>query len=289
MDTRRRIERALERSIAEASREQCPPGLRAAVDHAVFPGGARVRPLLCLGVAQACGDSNPTIADAAAGAIELLHCASLVHDDLPCFDDADLRRGKPSVHVAFGEPLAVLTGDALIILAFESLARATAESPRLLPPLLSVLARSVGMGGGLVAGQAWESEPAVPLEVYQAAKTGSLFVAAVKAGAVSSGADPTQWEAFGADLGEAYQVADDIRDASARAEDIGKPVRQDAMLGRPNAAHRLGMRGAVAYLETLVERALAAVPACPGSAELKLTVRAQVRWLVPKPSEQFAA
>ena len=97
--------------------------------HAVLPGGARVRPQLCLSVAQACGDDLPEMSDAAAAAIELIHCASLVHDDLPCFDDADLRRGKPSVHRAYGEPLAVLAGDALIVMAFEALARAAQGEP----------------------------------------------------------------------------------------------------------------------------------------------------------------
>ena len=95
-----------------------------------FPGGARIRPRLCLAVAQACGEDQPAVTDAAAAAIELLHCASLVHDDLPCFDDAPIRRGKPSVHRAFGEQLAVLAGDALIVLAFETLALAAAVHAR---------------------------------------------------------------------------------------------------------------------------------------------------------------
>ena len=121
MDAKNRIERALAAATRQGSGPGCPPGLAAAVAHAVFPGGARIRPKLCLSVARACGDRHPAMADAAAAAIELLHCASLVHDDLPCFDDAPLRRGKPSVHRAFGERLAVLAGDALIVLSFETL------------------------------------------------------------------------------------------------------------------------------------------------------------------------
>ena len=105
-------------------RREGPPLLAAAMRHAVFPGGARIRPQLCLAVARACGDAHPALADAAAAAIELLHCASLVHDDLPCFDDAATRRGQPSVHAAYGERLAVLAGDALIVLAFQTLAAA---------------------------------------------------------------------------------------------------------------------------------------------------------------------
>lgn len=288
MDAKPLVEQALENVISNASRGVCPPLLAAAVRHAVFPGGARVRPLLCLAVAAACGHPGPT-AVAAASSIELLHCASLVHDDLPCFDDADTRRGRPSVHRAFGEPIAVLTGDALIVLAFEALSDASRFAPHLLPKLVSVLARSVGMTNGLVAGQAWESEPSVPLAAYHAAKTGALFIAATKAGAASAGADPEAWQDFGALLGEAYQVADDIRDATLSAIELGKPVGRDVALDRPSAVGHFGLRGALDHLDRLVERALAAVPPCPGGADLKAQVRLQVRWLIPKETAQFAA
>ena len=106
-----RIEQSLATAIASGEAEGCPPKLAGAIRHAVFPGGARIRPQLCLAVAQACGDDDPMLSDAAATAIELLHCASLVHDDLPCFDDASTRRGRASVHFAFGESLAVLAGE----------------------------------------------------------------------------------------------------------------------------------------------------------------------------------
>src|SRR5690348_6193584 len=152
MDGVIRIEQALEGAMREAEASGAPPRLAAAMRHAVFPGGARIRPRLCLAVARACGAEDFAIPTAAAASIELLHCASLVHDDLPCFDDAPVRRGKPSVHCAFGEPLAVLTGDALIVLAFETLAR---HSGGRLPELLHCIVRSVGMPFGIVAGQAW--------------------------------------------------------------------------------------------------------------------------------------
>lgn len=288
MDARTRVERALATTLSGASRDVCPPMLAAAAKYAVFPGGARVRPMLCLGVAAACGEPGPS-SIAAAASIELLHCASLVHDDLPCFDDAATRRGKPSVHRAFGEPIAVLTGDALIVLAFEALAGGCAEAPRQLPKLLSILSRAVGMSGGLVAGQAWESEQNIALSEYHAAKTGSLFVAAVKAGAASADADPEKWEAFGALLGEAYQVADDIRDASSSAAELGKPVGQDAALSRPSAIGQHGLGGAMDHLDRLIDRALKAVPACPGAASLEQQVREQTRWFVPNKSAQCAA
>jgi geranylgeranyl diphosphate synthase type II len=244
--------------------------------------------LLCLNVAAACGHEGEAVVSVAA-AIELLHCASLVHDDLPCFDDADLRRGKPSVHREFGEPIAILTGDALIVLAFETLASAGSENPRALPQLLGILSGAVGMGGGLTAGQAWESEPRIPLSTYHRAKTGSLFVAAAKAGAVCAGGDPAAWEKFGAQLGEAYQVADDIRDVASSATELGKPVAKDSELMRPNAVGRLGGQAAVERLEQLIDSALAAVPDCQGAAELKQQVRTQSRWFVPSRVAQFAA
>src|SRR5215475_9188376 len=126
MDVATRIEKALNEAVGLADQPGCPPRLGAAMRAAVFPKGARVRPRLCHAVASACGDDQPGATNAAGAAIELLHCASLVHDDLPCFDNADLRRGKPSVHKAFGERLAVLAGDGLIVLAFEALGRAGA-------------------------------------------------------------------------------------------------------------------------------------------------------------------
>jgi len=151
-----RIEQSLAVAIASGEAEGCPPKLAGAIRHAVFPGGARIRPQLCLAVAQACGDDDPTLSDAAATAIELLHCASLVHDDLPCFDDATTRRGRASVHFAFGESLAVLAGDALIVLAFQTLGAAASRSPLRLPALLGTIASSTGMPHGIVAGQAWD-------------------------------------------------------------------------------------------------------------------------------------
>jgi geranylgeranyl diphosphate synthase type II len=284
-----RIEQALVAAVARAEAPDCPPRLAAAIRHAVFPSGARIRPRLCLAVAAACGEDVPAVTDAAAASIELLHCASLVHDDLPCFDDAPTRRGKPSVHCAFGEPMAVLAGDALIVLAFETLARAAATAPDRLAALLLTVGRSVGMPFGIVAGQAWESEPRIDLEAYQRAKTGALFAAATVAGAAAAGAAAEPWRLLGERLGEAYQVADDIRDVAARAEDLGKPVGRDAVLGRPNAAAVLGIAGAIARLDRLVEGAVAAIPPSPGATELRALILIETRRFLPEGLAQRAA
>ncbi|TXM68698.1 geranylgeranyl pyrophosphate synthase [Methylobacterium sp. WL12] len=281
MDAGQRIERTLDIAVAYAEAPGAPPRLAEAIRYAVFPGGHRIRPRLCLAVAAACGDDDPQGAEAAAAAIELLHCASLVHDDLPCFDDAETRRKKAAVHVAFGEPLAVLTGDALIVLAFETLARGAAKHPQRLAALVGLVARAVGSPAGIVAGQAWESEAEVALSNYQQAKTGALFAAATVAGAAAAGATPLPWRLLGECLGEAYQVADDLRDVACRQEEIGKPAGRDATLGRPNAALLLGRGGALDRLKRLSAEAIEVIPTCPGADALRAEIAAQTRLFLP--------
>jgi geranylgeranyl diphosphate synthase type II len=276
-----RIEQSLAAALAAGEDVRCPPKLAGAMRHAVFPGGARIRPQLCLAVAYACGDDDPELSDAAAVAIELLHCASLVHDDLPCFDDAPVRRGRASVHFAYGECLAVLAGDALIVAAFQTVAGAASKSPQRLAGVLGTIASGVGMPHGIVAGQAWESESRVSLVDYQRAKTGALFVAATAAGAQAAGADPAPWRALGDWLGEAYQVADDIRDVVADPQLLGKPVGQDVLLGRPSAATDLGLGGAVQHFRQLIANAGDSIPDCPGAAQLRALVLAESERLVP--------
>jgi geranylgeranyl diphosphate synthase, type II len=282
MDAVTRIEQALTAALDEAGAPGCPPGLAAAVRHAVFPRGGRIRPRLCLAVARACGEDAPALTDAAAAAIELLHCASLIHDDLPCFDDAPVRRGKPAVHRAFGEPLAVLAGDALIVLAFETLAREAPAAPLRAAALVRIVARAVGMPGGIVAGQAWECESCVELDLYQQAKTGALFAGAAMAGAAAAGVETAPWRGFGQRLGLAYQVADDIRDVAGDPEDLGKPIGQDVARDRRSAARDFGLGGAIARLDRLVTGALDAIPACPGAAELRTIILMETKRFLPK-------
>ncbi len=281
MQTAERIEQALLTAIDNVAVPSCPPRLIAAMRHAVFPGGARVRPRLTLAVARACGEDDPSVTDAAACAIELMHCASLVHDDLPCFDDAELRRGKPSVHKAFGEPLAVLAGDSLILLAFQSLGL-LAHAPQKLALLIMTLSRATGAPSGIIAGQAWECEPQIDLRHYHRAKTGALFGAAAIAGAAAVGAEAEPWRTLGETLGEAYQAADDIGDACALAAEAGKPIGRDAALGRPNAVRELGVEGAVARLEGLVKQAIDSIPPCRGAADLRALVHHEAHRLLPK-------
>ena len=285
-----RVEAAMDRAIALGQGTGSGPSqLSRALEYAVKPGGARIRPTIALSVAMACGDDRPKLTDAAISALELIHCASLVHDDMPCFDDADVRRGKPSVHKAFSEPLALLTGDSLIVLAFEMLARAGAEKPDRLAELIRILAARTGMPGGICAGQGWESEKTIDLGAYHRAKTGALFIAATQMGAVAAGQDADPWEELGARIGEAFQVADDLRDALLDEAALGKPAGQDAVHDRPNAVNILGVRGAVSRLQDILSGAIASIPSCPGEAMLAQMVRAYADRIVPEPARIYAA
>jgi geranylgeranyl diphosphate synthase, type II len=289
MPLKTRIDAAVSSAIAAAQGGSAPPRLASALEYAVTPGGARIRPTICLSVAMACGDDRPMLSDAAATAIELIHCASLVHDDMPCFDNADTRRGKPAVHRAYGEPLALLTGDSLIVAAFEVLARAAVHDAGRAIALIRILGESTGMPGGICAGQGWESEEKIDLSAYHRAKTGALFTAATRMGAAAAGEEPDAWTELGARIGEAFQVADDLRDALYDEAALGKPAQQDAINGRPNAVAELGVRGAIRRLEDILSGAIASIPSCPGEAALCEMVRKTAERLTPViPAQQMA-
>ncbi len=276
-----RIETTISTAIQAGRGGIAPAKLATALDYAVTPGGARIRPTILMSVAMACGDDSPEITNAAAAALELIHCASLVHDDLPCFDDADMRRGKPALHLAYSEPLAVLTGDSLIIMAFQVLARAAALTPYRAVQLIEILGTRSGMPYGICAGQGWESEDQIDLSAYHQAKTGALFIAATQMGAVAAGQEPEPWEELGARIGEAFQVADDLRDALCDEATLGKPAGQDDLHGRPNAVAALGVQGAIKRFDDILGGAISSIPACPGEAALAQMVRAYADKLVP--------
>ncbi len=282
------LETLLQKQLMDAGKEGCPPRLNEALHWAVFPGGARIRPRLCLAVAAAAGASQQ-VAVVPAAALELLHCASLVHDDLPCFDNAELRRGKASVHRAFGERLAVLAGDGLIVMAFELLAKSLPDHPQL-GPLTGVIARSVSTPHGIVAGQAWECEEEVDLTTYHREKTGALFAAATEAGAVAAGIQQSaSWALLGERLGVAYQVADDILDAAGRSEDVGKPVGQDDRFQRPNSVAQRGLCESVQQLQRQVDEAIGSIPDCPGREALSQQIREETDRMLPARLATLAA
>jgi geranylgeranyl diphosphate synthase type II len=154
---------------------------------------------------------------------------------------------------------------------------------------LRVIARGVGSPSGICAGQAWESDKPPELGVYHRAKTGALFESAIIAGAIAGGGDPLQWTGLGYRLGEAYQIADDLRDAYGRTELLGKPVGQDAVHARPSAVHELGMNGAVQRMSELCDEVLTRIPACEGRHELLALIRGWSKKLLPHPRPAAAA
>lgn len=272
-----RINAALQDALASAKAGACPSGLAAAMQYAVFPGGHRIRPRLCLAVAGAHTGVDDDVLDGAMASIELLHCASLVHDDMPCFDNAEMRRGKPAVHVAFGEPLALLCGDALIVHAFRVLAVLGMRAPRRAATLMGIVSEAVGAPQGIVAGQAWECEPNRSFKEYQRGKTGVLFAASTMAGAAAAGVAHEPWRDLGEAMGAAYQVADDLLDRFSSEDVVGKTTGRDALHGRSNAIEEWGAEGAALRLETMVERMLDTIPACPGRKALSKLIRAEAQ------------
>ncbi|MFE1602680.1 polyprenyl synthetase family protein [Methylobacterium sp. ID0610] len=241
-----------------------PARLMQGMRHAVLGGGKRLRPFLTIETARMLG--GPYAGALAAGSgIELVHCYSLVHDDLPAMDDDDLRRGKPTVHKAFDEATAILVGDALLTFAFEVVADPAWQSdPRIRAELVLGLARAAGLGG-MVGGQLLDLGaegrfgPA-NLDVdatlqLQAMKTGALLAVSVDAGALVGGADAEERAAlltYGRALGQAFQVADDILDREATAEALGKRTGKDKDAGKATLVDRLGLDGARAECERLV-------------------------------------
>lgn len=213
------------------------PGLQAAMRHAVLLGGKRMRPLLVYATGTALGAHEDAL-DAAAAAIELVHAYSLVHDDLPAMDDDALRRGQPTVHVAFGQATAILAGDALQSLAFAVLADARCPDPARVA-MLRELAVAAG-GGGMCGGQALdlaatgsrpEATTLTSLERLHALKTGALIRAAVRMGALAAGADDrarAQLDTWADALGLAFQIRDDLLDVEGDSATIGKTAGKDA-------------------------------------------------------------
>lgn len=238
-----------------------PHALHRAMRDAMVPGGKRLRPRLLLLVANACagGQWDPDqveLALRAGCAIELIHGASLVHDDLPSFDNSALRRGRPSIHAAFGEPVAILAGDALLIQAFEILGEAPASQGRQAIEVVALLAKATGSVAGIIGGQALEtdaSDAAATVDHYHAMKTGALFRFAAEAGArIGGAADPAAWAEVGMWLGRALQLVDDLYDVHGSAIDWGKPIGRDSALGRPNAVRSAGSEGVIAQLHGLL-------------------------------------
>lgn len=278
-----RVNQQLEQRISALA---APDTLVEAMRYAVMNGGKRLRPMMAYAAFalvtrqddKLMSDPNGpfTAVDSAAVALELLHSYSLVHDDLPAMDDDDLRRGKPSCHIAFGEAMAILAGDALQSMAFEQLVNHSQTSDDHTALLLTELAHAAGPAG-MVGGQVLDLQAVAPetvnhitieqLETIHRSKTGALIQAALTMGAICGSASSAiieQLRHYGELTGLAFQVVDDVLDITASTEQLGKQQGSDLALGKPTYPALMGLDAAQDYARNLCEQAKATLAELPG-------------------------
>jgi farnesyl diphosphate synthase len=255
-----RVAAAMDRLLPAA--DAAPARLHAAMRYAALGGGKRVRALLAYAGGECCR-ADPADVDASAAAVEFIHAYSLVHDDLPCMDDDVLRRGKPTVHVAYGEAMALLAGDALHSLAFEVIANAPRGGMQ--AALLGRASGSLGMAGGqaLDLDAVGVEAASAGLEYMHSLKTGALIGAAVRLGAACGSrlADDqiAPLDRYAAAIGLAFQVIDDVLDVEGTDATLGKTAGKDAAQGKPTYVALLGIEGARARVRALHAEANAAL------------------------------
>jgi farnesyl diphosphate synthase len=242
---------------------EAPAGLGEAMRYGVLDGGKRLRPLLVLAACQALAGQREAALRAAA-AVELIHAYSLVHDDMPCMDDDVLRRGKPTVHVKFGEAQAMLAGDAMQALAFEVLTPEGGVPPALQARLCGLLARAAG-GQAIDLASTGQPLGEITLRDMHRRKTGALLQASVLMGAACGQADAKAWQAlsdYGAAIGLAFQVVDDILDVTQPSATLGKTAGKDQDSNKPTYVSVLGLDAARRHADDLREQAHAALVRC---------------------------
>jgi len=258
----RQAQRRVEQALSEWVPRATPADLGEPMRYAVLDGGKRLRPLLVLAACMAVR-GNHDAALRAACAVELIHAYSLVHDDLPCMDDDVLRRGKPTVHVRFGEARALLAGDALQALAFELLTPDEGVPPAMQAELCRLLARAAG-AHGMAGGQAIDLASVGTalaedeLRRMHRLKTGALLQASVLMGAACGALDVRARQAlvqYGAAIGLAFQVVDDVLDVTQDSATLGKTAGKDAACGKPTYVSLMGLEGARAHAQALLEEA----------------------------------
>lgn len=247
--------------------EDIPPTtIHKAMRYSVFAGGKRIRPLLCLEAARACG-ADPQVALNAACALETLHTYTLIHDDLPCMDNDDLRRGRPTSHKVFGEGIAVLAGDALLTEAFAMLAKVPANERYDVKDYVAELAYrsgSINLVGGQVLDLEGEGRELTldELRAIHLGKTSALIMAAVRLGGMAAGCTQEQLDAltsYGGDLGLAFQIIDDILDVTSSPDVLGKSIGKDAKERKATYPAIVGMDKARAEARELTASARAAL------------------------------
>jgi geranylgeranyl diphosphate synthase type II len=282
-ERRRTIEEALDRALPDAS--AWPGTIHEAIRYSLFAGGKRIRPLLALAAAEAAGADDGEVLPFAC-AVEMVHTYSLIHDDLPAMDDDDLRRGKPTCHKVYGEAIAILAGDALLTRAFHLIVDRPADPDgdrvRRRLQAAAILGQACGTAG-LIGGQVLDLESegravdAATLERLHRAKTGALLAACVRGGAVlgrASGSTLACLDRYAAAIGLAFQVVDDILDATEGAERLGKTAGKDRAAGKATYVSVHGLDGARRIAADLLAEARAALaPLGPRGAMLDALAR----------------
>jgi geranylgeranyl diphosphate synthase type II len=244
-----------------------PVTIHRAMRYSIFAGGKRMRPVLCLAAARACDIRRAAEALPAACAVECVHTYSLIHDDLPCMDDDDMRRGRPTSHKVFGEGIAVLAGDALLTVAFEILARIKPTARYSAGDFVTELARAAGsrfLVGGQVADLEGEKKKPTSAELrfIHRGKTAAMVIASLKLGAMAADAAPRVLgilEDFGDHLGLAFQVIDDILDVTQSSEQLGKSAGKDAAAGKITYPALIGLKASQKEAARLTKKALSSL------------------------------
>ena len=239
--------------------------LQESMEYSLLAGGKRLRPVLVLECCRLCGGEVEKAVPFAA-AVEMIHTYSLIHDDLPAMDNDDMRRGRPTNHVVYGEATAILAGDALLTAAFEQLAKADLPASRVVEAVmcLSRCAGAPGMVGGQVLDMAGEGHALTigELEQLQSLKTGALISAAAQLGCIAAGGNEEQRAgvtAYAAALGRAFQIRDDMLDEISTAEELGKPIGSDRANEKSTFLTALGLEGCRSMVDKLTEQAVRAL------------------------------
>jgi geranylgeranyl diphosphate synthase, type II len=258
------VDKALDRYLPKEN--QKPATIHKAMRYSLFAGGKRLRPILCLAAAEACGGAVGHAMPLAC-AVECIHTYSLIHDDLPCMDNDDFRRGQPTCHKVFGDGIAVLAGDALLTVAFEILGQAKGWPRYRMRALVNELAVAAG-SHWLIAGQVIDLESegkpigGDELRFIHEAKTSALLTASIRLGAMSANANEkklTQLTAFGKALGLAFQIIDDILDVTQTSEKLGKSAGKDAKAQKATYPAVFGLEKSRDEAHSLTNAALAAI------------------------------
>jgi geranylgeranyl diphosphate synthase type II len=276
---------ALERLLPPATEH--PPSIHQAMRHSVFAGGKRLRPILCIESARMIGKRLPLGVEELGAALEMLHTYSLIHDDLPALDNDDLRRGRPTCHVAFGEAIAILAGDALQTCAYEVLSRIPCPSEARVR-IIAEIAHATGTREGMIGGQVMDLEAehkkpdAKTLEYIHRAKTAALITASVVTGGLYAGAgdsDVARLRGFGQRVGLAFQIADDILDVTQSSEQLGKTAGKDTAAEKATYPALYGLEESARKAKELVEAGCAQLDEFGERAE---TLKALARFLVER-------